>query len=311
MYCLQHFLPLFLLPFPHQNSFFLLSYVLSLIVHHRPCPYCSLVLVALFASTCALWSSAVEDGFWPADLIRVVALGAVGAQWAGGSGSGRMPTVQWDGEAQGSTGVAVKIERVLDGAQVYADWDLAVVGADGAQVKVKVVEGRGEAATDVSEPAQTDRGKEEAGRGRKDGSDPAVSGAAAVPEVRADEHPASLPDSTTTTTTTNSSSQPISNSSDPSASQSQPSSTTSSTSPSPLTLFTALLDTTSLAPPIPQGSRCYVDLPRPATHPLKFFKSLVWGAEAEDARFVWWWEARPRNVVYVGRCGGAARVEAE
>lgn len=56
MYCLRTFLPLLLLPLPlalspiHLTTFLFLTYVLN-----RPCAYCSLLLIILFASSCH-WS---------------------------------------------------------------------------------------------------------------------------------------------------------------------------------------------------------------------------------------------------------------
>ena len=56
MYCLRAFLPLLLLPFPlafspiHLTTLLVLTYILN-----KPCPYCSLLLVILFASSCH-WS---------------------------------------------------------------------------------------------------------------------------------------------------------------------------------------------------------------------------------------------------------------
>lgn len=69
MYCLRTFLPLLLLPLPlslsplHLTTLLLITYLLN-----RPCVYCTLLLVILFASECAwrggssgvgcLWSAA-------------------------------------------------------------------------------------------------------------------------------------------------------------------------------------------------------------------------------------------------------------
>jgi hypothetical protein len=56
MYCLRTFLPLLLLPLPlslspiHLTTLLILTYILN-----KPCAYCSLLLVILFASSCH-WS---------------------------------------------------------------------------------------------------------------------------------------------------------------------------------------------------------------------------------------------------------------
>jgi hypothetical protein len=71
MFCLRTFLPLLLLPLPlslspiHLTTLLAITYILN-----KPCPYCSLLLVILFASTCH-WSGRC---FWqsPMDFSSMV-----------------------------------------------------------------------------------------------------------------------------------------------------------------------------------------------------------------------------------------------
>ncbi|KAF8508236.1 hypothetical protein BU17DRAFT_56837 [Hysterangium stoloniferum] len=50
--CTRWFLPLLLLPLPIASPYFLLLFLLSLILHARPCFYCIVLLTALFTSSC-------------------------------------------------------------------------------------------------------------------------------------------------------------------------------------------------------------------------------------------------------------------
>jgi len=50
--CTRWFLPLLILPLPTASPSFLLVFLLSLILHARPCFYCILLLIALFTSSC-------------------------------------------------------------------------------------------------------------------------------------------------------------------------------------------------------------------------------------------------------------------
>ncbi|KAK7208559.1 hypothetical protein BZA70DRAFT_54326 [Myxozyma melibiosi] len=52
MYCLRYFLLLLLMPTTGASPHFLAVMLLLLFVLHRPCVYCSLILIALFSSTC-------------------------------------------------------------------------------------------------------------------------------------------------------------------------------------------------------------------------------------------------------------------
>ncbi|KAK9382062.1 uncharacterized protein V2V93DRAFT_366343 [Kockiozyma suomiensis] len=52
MYCLRYFLLLVLMPTTGASPHFLAVLLLSLFFFHRPCVYCSLILVALFSSSC-------------------------------------------------------------------------------------------------------------------------------------------------------------------------------------------------------------------------------------------------------------------
>ncbi|KAK9364763.1 hypothetical protein V1509DRAFT_635354 [Lipomyces kononenkoae] len=52
MYCLRYFLLLLLMPTTGASPHFLAVFLLSLFILHRPCIYCSLILIALFSTTC-------------------------------------------------------------------------------------------------------------------------------------------------------------------------------------------------------------------------------------------------------------------
>ncbi|RUP45451.1 hypothetical protein BC936DRAFT_148172 [Jimgerdemannia flammicorona] len=52
MYCMRWFIPLLLLPFPNAPPIFTLLFLVSFFLHQRPCVYCTILLVALFTSTC-------------------------------------------------------------------------------------------------------------------------------------------------------------------------------------------------------------------------------------------------------------------
>ncbi|KAG4106378.1 hypothetical protein H8356DRAFT_1628787 [Neocallimastix lanati (nom. inval.)] len=56
-YCMQWFAVLLLLPFPNSPSLFLMLYILALMLRHKPCLYCTLVIIALFYSSGLLYSS--------------------------------------------------------------------------------------------------------------------------------------------------------------------------------------------------------------------------------------------------------------
>ncbi|KAI9281763.1 hypothetical protein BC943DRAFT_329532 [Umbelopsis sp. AD052] len=52
MYCMRYFVPLLLLPFPDSPPIFVLLFLISFFLHQKPCIYCTLLLFALFSSTC-------------------------------------------------------------------------------------------------------------------------------------------------------------------------------------------------------------------------------------------------------------------
>ena len=54
MYCLQWFLPLVLLSRPVAPPVFLLTYLLSMALHHRPCVTCTAAFAGVFLAACAL-----------------------------------------------------------------------------------------------------------------------------------------------------------------------------------------------------------------------------------------------------------------
>ncbi|KAH8918855.1 hypothetical protein BT69DRAFT_539881 [Atractiella rhizophila] len=54
MYCLRYFLLLLLLPFPQYPHYFVLLFLISLCLQHKPCIYCSFLLIGIFSSTCWL-----------------------------------------------------------------------------------------------------------------------------------------------------------------------------------------------------------------------------------------------------------------
>ncbi|KAK9449893.1 uncharacterized protein V1518DRAFT_414990 [Limtongia smithiae] len=52
MYCLRHFLLVLLMPTTGASPHFLALFLLSMFILHKPCVYCSFILIALFASSC-------------------------------------------------------------------------------------------------------------------------------------------------------------------------------------------------------------------------------------------------------------------
>ncbi|TPX67676.1 hypothetical protein SpCBS45565_g03658 [Spizellomyces sp. 'palustris'] len=61
MWCMQYFLFLFLIPFPRASNFFILSFLLCMFVTHKPCLYCSLVILGLLASSCNYYSPTLRE----------------------------------------------------------------------------------------------------------------------------------------------------------------------------------------------------------------------------------------------------------
>ncbi|ORY05318.1 hypothetical protein K493DRAFT_171559, partial [Basidiobolus meristosporus CBS 931.73] len=52
MECLKWFIPLFLLPQPSASPYFIYLFLLSYLLHSKPCIYCTILLLALLGSTC-------------------------------------------------------------------------------------------------------------------------------------------------------------------------------------------------------------------------------------------------------------------
>ncbi|KAF4618032.1 hypothetical protein D9613_012851 [Agrocybe pediades] len=52
MWCTRWFLPLLLLPLPTAPPFFLVLFLVSLVVHAKPCFYCIILLTTLYFSSC-------------------------------------------------------------------------------------------------------------------------------------------------------------------------------------------------------------------------------------------------------------------
>ncbi|KAH9048806.1 hypothetical protein EDB84DRAFT_1455781 [Lactarius hengduanensis] len=52
MWCTRWFIPLLILPLPSAPPFFLILFLISMIIHARPCFYCIILLTALFLSSC-------------------------------------------------------------------------------------------------------------------------------------------------------------------------------------------------------------------------------------------------------------------
>ncbi|KAI9335891.1 hypothetical protein BDR26DRAFT_865306 [Obelidium mucronatum] len=55
--CLRVFLFIAVSPLPTAPSFFLAVLLLSMVIEHTPCPYCSLLVLLLLKSSCALMGS--------------------------------------------------------------------------------------------------------------------------------------------------------------------------------------------------------------------------------------------------------------
>ncbi|KAI0307443.1 hypothetical protein B0F90DRAFT_1673590 [Multifurca ochricompacta] len=52
MWCTRWFIPLLILPLPSAPPYFLILFLISMIIHARPCFYCIILLTALFLSSC-------------------------------------------------------------------------------------------------------------------------------------------------------------------------------------------------------------------------------------------------------------------
>jgi len=50
--CTRWFIPLLILPLPSSRPYFLILFLISMIIHARPCFYCIILLTALFLSSC-------------------------------------------------------------------------------------------------------------------------------------------------------------------------------------------------------------------------------------------------------------------
>ncbi|KAI9347784.1 hypothetical protein DFJ73DRAFT_452089 [Zopfochytrium polystomum] len=55
--CVKIFLVLFLLPFPQAPSLFLLMLLISMVLDHQPCLYCSVLIMAFLRSSCSFYGS--------------------------------------------------------------------------------------------------------------------------------------------------------------------------------------------------------------------------------------------------------------
>ncbi|KAI9204511.1 uncharacterized protein BJ171DRAFT_505978 [Polychytrium aggregatum] len=61
MWCMHWFLVLFLLPYPQAPSLFLLSLLVVMFLEHKPCLYCSIVILALLATSGALYQESIQE----------------------------------------------------------------------------------------------------------------------------------------------------------------------------------------------------------------------------------------------------------
>ena len=78
MYCIQVFLPLFLLPRPLQTTpvqaLFVVFFLLALYAHHRPCLICTVALVCALGLSCNMgpehcWMGLLQT--WPSQMPRL------------------------------------------------------------------------------------------------------------------------------------------------------------------------------------------------------------------------------------------------
>ncbi|KAI0271684.1 hypothetical protein BC834DRAFT_860811 [Gloeopeniophorella convolvens] len=79
MWCTRWFIPLLILPLPSAPPYFLILFLLSMIIHARPCFYCIVLLTALFLSSC-YWQpiplSSPVSSSWATNATFVTALAA-------------------------------------------------------------------------------------------------------------------------------------------------------------------------------------------------------------------------------------------
>ncbi|EIM23197.1 hypothetical protein WALSEDRAFT_67500 [Wallemia mellicola CBS 633.66] len=64
MFCLRWWLLMFLLPFPTASPIILSLFMLSYVIYQKPCPYCFVLLLCLFASTCHWGVGAPDTCCW-------------------------------------------------------------------------------------------------------------------------------------------------------------------------------------------------------------------------------------------------------
>ncbi|KAH9982105.1 hypothetical protein BGW80DRAFT_1247079 [Lactifluus volemus] len=79
MWCTRWFIPLLILPLPSAPPYFLILFLISMIIHARPCFYCIILLTALFLSSC-YWQpiplSSPVSSSWASNVTFVTALTA-------------------------------------------------------------------------------------------------------------------------------------------------------------------------------------------------------------------------------------------
>jgi hypothetical protein len=56
MFCIHHFIPLFLLPFPQYHPLFCIILLVCVYYQFKPCFYCCVLLAGLLASSCSVGS---------------------------------------------------------------------------------------------------------------------------------------------------------------------------------------------------------------------------------------------------------------
>ncbi|PWW72631.1 hypothetical protein C7212DRAFT_359906 [Tuber magnatum] len=124
MFCLRSWLPLLFIPTSASPAFIVL-FLICTYLFHRPCVYCSLIMLTLFSSSC-YWSDRCfldsNDGHWFEPRFLSSAAGKVlnAAAGAVGAGGGAAVVAAAAGGAGGGVGGEEGVGQVWTG--IGLDW---------------------------------------------------------------------------------------------------------------------------------------------------------------------------------------------
>ncbi|KTW26132.1 hypothetical protein T552_03026 [Pneumocystis carinii B80] len=92
MYCLCHFLPFLFIP-TGGSAYFHVIFVVSLLLFHRPCIYCSFILITLFGMMC-YWREECYFDFNGGRIFEPRVFGGIGGNEGGRWREWRQPLVK-------------------------------------------------------------------------------------------------------------------------------------------------------------------------------------------------------------------------